>query len=123
MVPLQKKRYRSHRIYSKTFQRCIIGLKDYDYEKRLSILKLPSLEFRRIRGDLIETFKILNKIYDPITTNDLVTPLQSESSCTRSNSFKIYKKRFNLNTYKYFFQTELSIYGTTCHLTLCPSIT
>ena len=36
--------------------RCIIGTKDMTYEERLTYLKIPSLEFRRIRGSLIEVF-------------------------------------------------------------------
>ena len=36
------------------FTRNIIGMKDLDYEERLRLLRLPSLEYRRIRGDMIE---------------------------------------------------------------------
>ena len=72
------------------FTRSMIGLKDYDYEERLVMLKLPSLEFKRVRGDLIETFKIIHKIYDPLTTKSLVREVPSESSITRSNNFKLY---------------------------------
>jgi len=41
----------------------IPGFKNYTYEERLKKLKLPTLVFRRIRGDMIETYKILNNIY------------------------------------------------------------
>ena len=34
----------------RSFTICIIGLKDLEYEQRLKKLKLPSLEYRRIRG-------------------------------------------------------------------------
>ena len=37
----------------------VIGLKEFTYEKRLTQLKLYRLEERRLRGDLIETFKLL----------------------------------------------------------------
>ena len=47
------------------FTKRIIGLKDVDYEGRLRILKLPSLEYRRVRDDLIEVYKICHKILDP----------------------------------------------------------
>ena len=48
-------------------------MKDLDYESRLRALKLPSLEFRRIRGDMIEVYKILHEKYDPLTTHSLFT--------------------------------------------------
>ena len=35
------------------------GIKDLSYEERLERLKLFSLEERRLRGDLIQTFKLL----------------------------------------------------------------
>ena len=39
-------------------------LRDRDYEQRLYKLNLPSLKYRRYRGDLLQTFKILNHIDD-----------------------------------------------------------
>ena len=40
------------------------GFRDLDYEQRLQLLGLPSLPYRRLRGDMIETFKIVNDHYD-----------------------------------------------------------
>ena len=40
----------------------IPGLKDKTYHERMKILNLPSLKHRRRRGDLIETFKVLNPL-------------------------------------------------------------
>ena len=34
------------------------------YKDRLMCLNLPTLKYRRIRGDMIEVFKILNQLYD-----------------------------------------------------------
>ena len=38
-------------------------LKDLEYEERLKRMDLPSLRYRRVRGDMIETYKYTLKIY------------------------------------------------------------
>ena len=38
--------------------------KNLSYENRLKMLNLPTLTYRRFRGDMIETYKILNNVYD-----------------------------------------------------------
>ena len=35
------------------------------YTDRLQRLNLPTLKYRRLRGDMIEVFKITHEIYDP----------------------------------------------------------
>ena len=40
------------------------GMKEKTYGERLRILGLPTLRHRLIRGDMIETYKILHGIYD-----------------------------------------------------------
>ena len=47
------------------FTKCITGINDLKYEQR--ILKSPSLQNRRARGDMTETFKIVHGFYDPET--------------------------------------------------------
>ena len=61
------------------------------YPDRLFKLKLPILEYRRLRGDLIETYKIINNIYDPITTVSLLT--LDPNTRTRTNGYKLKKKQ------------------------------
>ena len=69
----------------------ITGTKGMTYYERLVYLKLPSLEYRRVRGDLIETYKIKNGLYDPITTSTLFDLPYNKN--TRNNNSKIFKKR------------------------------
>ena len=45
--------------------KCIPGLVGMEYPERVRSLKLPTLAYRRLRGDMIETFKILQGKYDP----------------------------------------------------------
>ena len=49
----------------------IPGLSNMSYEDRLRKLKLPSLVYRRLRGDMIEMYKLLspNNLYDPRITD------------------------------------------------------
>ena len=46
-----------------------LDLKDKSYEERLRCLNLTTLDTRRLRGDLIEVFKILKGFenVDPLT--------------------------------------------------------
>jgi len=67
--------------------RAVPGLKDLEYEERLRTLKLPTLSYRRLRGDLIEAYKILTLKYDPAVTQDLLT--LADESRTRGHHLKL----------------------------------
>ena len=99
--PYHKKYINLIESIQRNFTRIIRGTRSMGYEKRLKYLKLPSLEYRRLRGDLIECYKIIHHKYDPHTTDKLLT---LTSSCiTRSNSLKLTKLRFNGDQFKNFF--------------------
>ena len=68
----------------------IPGLKDRSYEQRLRTLGLFTLAFRRLRGDLIETYKIVSGLSDPETSPDL--HLLGETN-TRGNGRKLEVRR------------------------------
>ena len=51
----------------------IPGYKELDYKERLKRLNLPTLSYRRLRGDTIEIYKILTGKYDLfIAFNDIL---------------------------------------------------
>ena len=87
------------------FTKCIIGCKDLEYSERINLLKLPSLEFRRLRGDLIETYKICNEIYDPVTTSSLFNFNTTDK--TRTNGLKISKINTHHNQFQNFFTNRV----------------
>ena len=78
---------------------------DLPYEQRLRRLKLPTLRFRRMRGDMIETFKILNGQYDSRVTSGLFK--LAHNSTTRGNSLKIDKQRCARDIRKYSFTNRV----------------
>jgi hypothetical protein len=70
------------------------------YKDRLMFLQLPTLKFRRYRGDMIEVFKILNQLYDA----NVVPPLKRNSdSRTRGHSFKLHVDRCKYDVRKFAF--------------------
>ena len=72
---------------------CLVNsLSGRTYEDRLKILGLPTLEYRRLRADVIQVYKILNQI-DQVDIDKFFN--MSEQS-TRGNSLKIFKPRSRL---------------------------
>lgn len=68
------------------------GLGRLPQAERLKILKLTTLEERRMRGDLIQQYKIINKI-DQVNWNH--QPKKLEFKSTRGHSQKLEKERFH----------------------------
>ncbi len=79
------------------------GLKDKSYEDRLKFLKLPTLQYRRIRGDMIEVFKIMNEYYD----KDASVHLPQQVGITRGNDKKLSHRRCDKDIRKHFFTNRI----------------
>ena len=85
------------------FTRLIPGMSGLPYEERLDRLGLYSLEFRILRGDLIETYKILKGL-DRLDTGRLF-PMLGKSR-TRGHSLRIRGKSFRTEMRKHFSHRE-----------------
>ena len=48
-------------------------IKNLNYLERLRKLELPTLSYRRIRGQMIEVYKIINNIYDKNVSENILT--------------------------------------------------
>ena len=77
----------------------VTGMQGLQYNKRLKQLGLMRLERRRVRSDLIETFKIVNGKYD--LNRELF--FQRDEGGRRGHNQKLFKKRFRLDIRKYAF--------------------
>ena len=87
--PLKKKHIVALENVQRRATKLIPSLKDYPYIDRLRILNLPTLSYRRLRGDMIETYKILTNKYDP-----MVTPCFTRANTTtRGHSLKLFNER------------------------------
>ncbi|XP_076068382.1 uncharacterized protein LOC143040829 [Oratosquilla oratoria] len=81
------------------------SLNELSYKERLRKLNLPTLVYRRSRGDQIETYKIVTGVYDRNCTEGLFE--FREGSSIRGNSRKIFKPRARLDLRKYSFNNRV----------------
>ena len=79
--------------------------KNKPYEDRLRILDLPTLKFRRIRGDMIEAYKIVTGIYDIEAAPALE---MSSTTMTRGSERKLSKVRCRTELRKHFFTQRIT---------------
>ena len=79
----------------------IPGLIDLRYEERLKECGLTTLETRRLRGDQIEVFKILNG-YENIDSNIFFLEIK-QLKITRGHNFTLVKKQSRLDVRKFSF--------------------
>jgi len=68
-------------------------------------LKLPTLKYRRLHGDMIEeVFKITHNIYDPEVSPEI---RYYPTSNTRGNKYKLLNHTFHCDTRKYSFSAHI----------------
>lgn len=83
----------------------IPGLKELSYENRLRKLKLPTLKHRRLRGDMIQVYKLTHGYYDtPVAEGFLKINVNKR---TRSHSLPLQKGTYRLNVRKYAFKERV----------------
>ena len=78
-------------------------LKKLSYENRLKAMDLPSLAYRRKRGDLIEAYKYTHGYY---SVNEGLLERETDKR-TRGHQYKLKKKGFNTNLRKNFFSVRV----------------
>ena len=81
------------------FTKSLYGMFHFSYRERMDLLKLESLEVRRLKADLIFLYKIIHKLVE-IQQNDYFT---FNTMQTRGHNFKINVEYSRLNCRKYFF--------------------
>jgi len=74
----------------------IRSLRGLSYTERLQKLKLPTLKYRRLRGDMIELYKMVTGKYneDSCIKFNFVS---HEVNQTRGNKFKIFQEHVHYN--------------------------
>ncbi|KAI8493802.1 hypothetical protein Bbelb_281490 [Branchiostoma belcheri] len=79
------------------------GLNNLPYEERLKVLRLPTLVYRRIRGDMIMTYKYIHGKLD----TEGCLPKMQEKTRTRGNSLRLSKRSVNNNKRLFFYSNRV----------------
>jgi len=82
----------------------IWGISNLPYGERLKVLKLPTLEDRRIRGQLIQLFKFMKGL-DKVDLNEYITLDTGRN--LRGNNMRIFKSRFRTDVGKFSFVNRI----------------
>ena len=83
------------------------GLAELPYEERLRKMDLPSLAYRRSRGDAIEAYKYLHEIYSVVDCSDLLPLHESSSLTTQGHSLKLAKRSSRTQLRQNFFSNRV----------------
>ena len=79
-------------------------LKDKPYENRLKALHLPSLAYRRKRGDMIQMYKIMNNLIR-VDAENLFT--QTNAVFTRGHNQRVFKTHAKKNARQFCFSQRI----------------
>jgi len=90
--------------------RCVPGLENLTYKQRLERLNLPTLQYRRYRGDMIEVYKIAHNIYDVDATHGLIdfTSKEAKEHDLRQHTFNIQKESCKKDVRRYAFRSRVT---------------
>jgi len=90
----------------RTATKLVRGLRWKSYEKRLSLLGIQSLEKRRLRGDLIQVFRIV-KGFDKVDSCDFFQLDNNSKYELRGHSYKLKVQRCRLSVRQKFFSQKV----------------
>jgi ribonuclease P/MRP protein subunit RPP40 len=81
----------------------VVQMNGMSYEEILKFLDMTTLETRRVRGDLIEVFKIVKGMED-VNKEQFFT---MEKGCMRGHELKLFKPSCRLDCRKYTFSNQV----------------
>lgn len=79
-------------------------IKYLSYVDRLKFLNLPTLTYRRFRGDMIMVYKLLSGLYDSNIACHLFSPT---NFITRGNHLRLFKGHVHYDLRKFYFGNRI----------------
>ena len=89
-------------------------IKNLTYPDRLKALNLPTLSYKRLRGDMIEVYKIIANIYDSNTCQNISNLRQNNVVNLRGHQYTLKHKNYTQLVELITLQTGLLKSGTLC---------
>jgi ribonuclease P/MRP protein subunit RPP40 len=89
----------------------VVETKGMSYDERLKFLDMKTLKTRRVRGDLIEVFKIM-KGFENVNKDKFFT---MDTGCTRGHELKLFSRVVVWTVGNMLFRIELLICGIVYH--------
>ena len=88
----------------------IPGLSQLTYQQRLVALHLPTLQYRRYRGDMIEMFKLSHGYYDVAAIHGYIEFGSNDTNEPRLrwHKYHIKKERFSKDVRKFAFKHRVA---------------
>ena len=113
MESTYKRTYRTNRLSTNVQRRSsklVPGMSNLSYKDRLKLLKLPTLKYRRYRGDMIEVYKLSHGYYDKDASNGLIDfrANNEREYDLRGHRYNIRKDIFRKNIKKYSFKGRVT---------------
>lgn len=104
-MPYERNKIDSIERIQKRATKLVRTCKHLSYENRLMLLQLPSLMYRRVRGDMIQVFKMLcmNDGFN-VPKPNFNKPTYMH---TRGHKYRLQKGNFKLNIRKYYFTNRI----------------
>ena len=84
------------------------GLSEMSYQEKSQYLKLPTLAYRRMRGDIIQVYKMISGIYDE-TVKRILRPMIENIHNTRGNSKRLHHPPVKTERRKHYFSIRVII--------------
>ena len=91
--------------------RMVSGLGNLSYKDRLKAMKLPTLEYRRYRGDMIETYKLTHGLYEERISRNFINNFRDSVSgerAFRAHKYTFKKEACKKDIRKYFFKNRIT---------------
>ena len=91
--------------------RMIPGLGKLSYKDRLKAIKLPTLQYRRYRGDMIETYKLTHGLYEENISRNFINNYRDSAPgerAFRSHKYTFRKESCKKDIRKFFFKNRIT---------------